>query len=541
MIQRQPHNTSPQPLTVGESYRKAIELLNAGRLDEARNICMSIVAVRPKQPDVHSLLGAIAYQNRDGAAAVAHLQKALKLDPDNLAIRLNLAKTHRDFGQWADAAKVFETVVKRTPDDSTVLYDLGKAYGHLDDYAKAAPYYRKALTGTAAPDIVETELATALLKLGEFTDAEAHYNAVLGRTPGFIPALINLAVLRDIQGRMDDALALFDTALMHDPNSVEAHFHHALALITRERLAEGWAEYVWRYQRPKATTLHDRFQIPYWQGEPLENRTFLVWTEQGLGDEILIASLVPDVLAQGARCTLVCTNRLAPLFRRSFPMVRILTREDMKTDAAASVTADFQASLSQLALYLRPTTASFPKRAGYLKVDTAQTEEIRRRYKQDSADRLVGIAWHSANPQASGEKSTPLPAWAEILRTPGYRFVSLQYGEHAHAHKALRDATGLALIVDKSIDPKTDLESFAAQVAAMDLVISVSNTTVHVAGALGVPVWTLVPASVGRIWYWFLDRTDSPWYPSMRLFRQQRGIDWSPTLHAIAQELKQWP
>ena len=541
MNQRQPDNTSPQSLTVGESYRKAVELLNAGRLDEAHNVCMSIVAARPKQPDVHSLLGAIAYQKRDDAAAVAHFRRALKLDPDNLAIRLNLAKTHRDFGQWADAAKVFETIVKRTPDDSAALYDLGKAYDHLEQYAAAAQHYRRALVGTAEPDIVETALATALLKLGEYAEADTNYNAVLGRTPGCIPALINLAVLRDIQGRMDDALALFDTALAHDPNNVEAHFHHALALIARERLAEGWAEYVWRYQRPRATTLHDRFQMAHWQGEPLEGRAILVWTEQGLGDEILIASMIPDVLARGARCILVCTNRLAPLFRRSFPTAQILTREDMKTAAAAAVSADFQASLSQLALYLRPTIASFPGRPEYLEADSEQTEEFRRRYKRDSTDRLVGIAWHSANPQASAEKSTPLPAWEDILRTPGYRFVSLQYGEHSGAYKALRDATGLSLIVDKTVDAKNDLERFAAQVAAMDLVISVSNTTVHFAGALGVPVWTLVPASVGRIWYWFLDRTDSPWYPTMRLFRQQRGIDWSPTLRAVARDLKQWP
>jgi len=213
----------------------------------------------------------------------------------------------------------------------------------------------------------------------------------------------------------------------------------------------------------------------------------------------------------------------------------------MKTDAAGAVIADFQASLSQLGLYLRPTAASFPKPHKYLEADAAQVAEFRQRYKQDSTDRIVGIAWHSANPQAGAEKSTPLTAWADILRTPGYRFVSLQYGEHAQAHKHLRAATGLALIVDKTVDAKNDLARFAAQVAAMDLVISVSNTTVHFAGALGVPVWTLVPASVGRIWYWFLDRADSPWYQSMRLLRQERDVDWSPVLHAAAESLRRWP
>jgi ADP-heptose:LPS heptosyltransferase len=283
------------------------------------------------------------------------------------------------------------------------------------------------------------------------------------------------------------------------------------------------------------------FDAPYWNGEPLKDGKFLIWTEQGLGDEVLLTSMIPDVLARGAQCTLVCTQRLAPLVQRSFPTIRVLTREDMKKDATPAQGADFQASLSQLALHLRPTIASYPRRASNLSADPAEVNELRQRYKQDSPDRLVGIAWHSANPQAGTEKSTSLVEWQEILRTPGYRFVSLQYGDHAAAYRQLKDATGLSLIVDRTVDSKKDLARFASQVAAMDLVISVSNTTVHFAGALNVPVWTLVPASVGRIWYWFLERTDSPWYPSMRLFRQNRDAGWAPILQSITQELKRWP
>jgi tetratricopeptide (TPR) repeat protein/ADP-heptose:LPS heptosyltransferase len=541
MNQRPTRDAQSQMPTIGDSYRMALELINAGRLEEALLVCRRILAARPQQPDVHKLLAAIAYQKRDGATAIKHFQRALKLGPNDADTQLNLARTYRDFGMWPEAAKAFEIAVKRSPTDSSNLYDLGKAYSNLDRHAEAIPYFQKALPGTDAPDIVQTALATAFLKCGQLEEAEAHYRSVLARTAGFIPALVNLAILRDIQGRMDDVLPILDTAISHAPDSVDVHYHRALALITRERLKEGWNEYIWRYKQPGATTLHDLFKAPYWSGEPLQDRHILIWTEQGLGDEILLTSMIPDVIARGARCTLVCTERLAPVFQNAFPAIKVLTRENMKKDAAPAMGADFQASLSQLGLHLRPTISSFPQGRRYLTTNPAEVSEFRTRYQQGSSDRLVGIAWHSANRDAGSEKSTSLTAWQEILRTPGYRFVSLQYGDHAAAYRELKNATGLSMIVDRTVDAKRDLARFATQVAAMDLVISVSNTTVHFAGALNIPVWTLVPSSVGRIWYWFLNRTDSPWYPSMRLFRQGHGASWEPTLHSIAQELKRWP
>jgi hypothetical protein len=149
----------------------------------------------------------------------------------------------------------------------------------------------------------------------------------------------------------------------------------------------------------------------------------------------------------------------------------------------------------------------------------------------------VGIAWHSAKAGAEHQKSVALEDWRPILSTPGATFVSLQYGEHAKAAKAVRESLGCDIILDRSIDGLKDIDNFAAQVAAMDHVVSVSNTTVHVSGGLGIPTSAMIPASYGRIWYWFLDRTNSPWYPAMQLFCQRRGEGWSPTIAAVADDL----
>ena len=389
-------------------------------------------------------------------------------------------------------------------------------------------------------NLVQTELAEAFLRKGDIRRADETYNAVLARAPAYAPALINLAVARDIQGRMDEALDLLKEAARVDPSNANAHAHLALTLLATEQFSEGWAEYIWRFRQTDTSTLHDCFDVPFWEGEPLKDRHLLIWTEQGPGDEILICSMVPNVLTLGARCTIVCTARLAALLKRSFPDVDIIHREHVVASTAKIPSVDFQASLSHLGRYLRPNIDAFPSQNPYLKADLKLADQLRANYQAGTDCTLIGISWHSANAKAEVEKSTSLNDWVNLLATPHLRFVNLQYGDHSDEIKTVKESTGTEIIFDSSIDPLTDLDRFAAQVMAMDLIISVSNTTVHIAGGLGRPVWTLVPTSVGRIWYWFLERPNSPWYSSMRLFRRNRESNWNTVISQVTQALALW-
>ena len=527
-------------MTVGQAFSQSITLMNAGRYAEAKKICEDIKRVRPLEPDVHNLLGGLAFKMGHAVEATTHFSRVLELKPDHNEARLNLARVLRDLQQWTEAATHFEHLASTAGNNADILMDCARVQVKAKQYDDAIRTFEKAIAVHPLADLVQTELAEAFLKKGDITNAEKNYTAILARTPTYPYALINLAVVRDIQGRMDEVLVLQEDAIRADPNNADAHTHHGLALLARERFTEGWDEYAWRFRRTHTTTLHDRFDMPYWEGEPLQGRHLLIWTEQGPGDEILIASMIPNVLAQGAKCTLVCTARLASLFRRSFPSVDILLREHIVAGTAKAPGADFQASLSHLGRSLRQGLPAFPSEGAYLKADPELTDHLRTGYQAGVDKPLIGISWRSANPAAESEKSTTLADWTDLLSIPDLRFVSLQYGHHTPEIEAAKKATGAEIIVDPSVDPLTDLDRFAAQVAAMDLVISVSNTTVHVAGGLGRPVWTLVPASVGRIWYWFLERTNSPWYPSMRLFRQNRGAGWTPVLSEVARALALW-
>jgi hypothetical protein len=241
---------------------------------------------------------------------------------------------------------------------------------------------------------------------------------------------------------------------------------------------------------------------------------------------------------RGAKVVLLCSPRMAPLFARSFPDVFVLAAGQQPHDPAAVQGLEFQASVGDLGAALRPSFDAFPPRKMLLKADAAQTGALRQRYQAAAPGNLLaGISWRSKNEEIETAKSIPLREWAPILTTPGVTFVNLQYGESAGELADARRETGVSVLTDPEVDPLVDLDAFAAQTAAMDIVISSSNTTVHMAGTLGRPTLALVPSNHGRLWYWFLERSDSPWYPSVRLFRQDQGLGWQPGMAAVADHL----
>jgi ADP-heptose:LPS heptosyltransferase len=199
-------------------------------------------------------------------------------------------------------------------------------------------------------------------------------------------------------------------------------------------------------------------------------------------------------------------------------------------------TADYQIGLADTAKWLRRSFSEFPRHSGYLKADRYMADLLRAKYTAGRIEKpLVGISWRTIqSAKVSTQKTIPLDRWGPILSLPGVTFVSLQYGECEEELRAAELEFGIRIIRDDAVNAMLDLDSLAAQVAAMDLVISTSNTTAHIAGALNVPTWTFVPQGYGSFWHWFLERTDSPWYPSVRLLRQTSRGDWQSALDKAA-------
>lgn len=516
-----------------DAFREALRLDALGRYAEAQKLCQQILKAAPKHADVLHLAGVVHFHAGKYDDAIHHLKEALKAKPDFTEAVKNLAKAYYRKAKWHELIQLLSA----QPVTADTLTQIGFAQEQLGDVETAVATYRRALDADAGAAEAHNNLGAILTRRGDVGAARGHLARALAAPTPPATALLNLAMLEEVAGDPVAAVATYDGILAADPENALVHFQRAMTLLSQGRFAEGWQEYAWRFRRPGARTLHEAFNVPYWAGEPLAGRKLVVWTEQGPGDEILLASMIRDVLAQGAELTLVCSPRLVPLFRRSFPTAQVVSTEKLQKAGKQ----DIQASFSHLGAALRPSFAAFPRTA-FLKPDDAKRADFRAAYQEgNSARKLVGIAWHSANPTAEAQKSAPLAQWAPILKTPGVTFVNLQYGDHTAEARDAEAAFGCKIITDTSVNSLKDIDGFAAQVAAMDDVVSVSNTTVHVAGALGVPTSVLVPKAFGKIWYWFLERGDSPWYPSLTLHRQNRSGDWADEIDAAARQIGRLP
>lgn len=472
-----------------------------GRLQDAEAGYRGVLKHDPKNHDALHLLGTIVAQKGKAEEGIGLIERALAVAPSSVEAHFNLANIFTRLSRLADAERHFRAA-----------FDL-------------RPSHADAANGVGG----------VLLRTARYDEAETWLNKALSLNPSSVSALNNMGSLMDAAGRFDETLGFYDRALAADPNDADAHQFKALALLVRGRLAEGWAEYAWRFKR--ITAFHGRFPFPIWKGEPLTGRKILVWTEQGIGDEILIASMIPDLLRMGARVVLLCSARLVDLFARSFPDLDLIPVGGAPAHSGVIADVAFQASMSDLGLQLRPSLDAFPPASAYLTTDPARTDALREKYKRAAGtDRLIGLSWRSKVPDGNTDKSIPLTQWAALLRAPGCTFVNLQYGDTAAEVAAVERDLGVRILTDRDVNPLGDIGPFAAQVAALDHVVTVSNTTAHVAGGLGVPASVLIPANSGRLWYWFLERTGSPWYPSLRLFRQQRS-GWEQTLNEVVSAL----
>lgn len=519
----------------------ALRHFQSQRFRSAEKACRRALKHEPNNADAHHLMAVLTARRGDNLTAVQHLKQAIALAPNNTEARYNLGKGYRDLGHHAEAISTFETVLLAWPTRADVWIDIGLARAQEGQTQSAAKAFDRAIELGADGPQVYSELGRVYLNLFAFDAAESALQHALTLDSDCSAAKINLAILRDNQGQAEQSIALYDALLVSQPNYDEVLYRRALALLQTEALADGWAAYASRHAWRHTQTCHGQIDAPMWSGEDLTEKSLLVWTEQGIGDEILLGSILPDLARLAGKVTIACSPRVAPLFARSFPTYRVVERTDTSLPIKEIGAVDFQASLTEIGAVLRPDMTCFSNPQPFLRVDTQRSQALRSKYSaHNSAWPVIGIAWRSASKGTSHQKSVDLHDLTALFRLKNAHFVSLQYGDSAAERAALEDQTGTRLIFDQDIDPLKDLDAFAHQVAAMDLVISTSNTTVHAAGGLGKTCWALIPEGTGRPWYWFRDHKQSPWYPAVHLYRQHKAGDWSTPLAHLNSDFEQW-
>jgi len=497
-----------------ESYRKALEL-------------------DPDFAEAWSNLGGALGASGDTSGEIGAYQRAVRIDPQLAPVWSNLGNALLEAGEIKDALSACKRAVELAPEFAAAWSNLGNALHEHGEHAEAVRACERALQ--LSPELAEawSNLGCALLEQGAIEQSLAAHRRALELQPRNTRAYYNLGITHERCLQFEAAADSYQRAIEIDPAFTAARLKLAYVHLRRGDLSDGWAEYEWRWRDADAPA--KRYDFASWNGDRRRGLKLLLWGEQGLGDRIIYASMIGELVEAGLRLTLETEPRLVTLMQRSFPGIQVVAEAGLPALARADF--DVQAPLGSLGRWLRPSFDAFPKRTAYLKVDAKLAGMFVAKLRRSTPEKVVGISWRSVNREIGAYKSSTLVDWVPILKTPGFSFVDLQYGDTADAREDLRQRYGLGITHLDDVDLYNDLEALAALCEACDLVITVSNVTAHMAGALGKPVWLLVPQWRGVLWYWFSGRSDSLWYPSMRIFRQSEPGAWRPLLDQVADEL----
>jgi tetratricopeptide (TPR) repeat protein len=402
------------------------------------------------------------------------------------------------------------------------------------DYEGAIDCYRRFLDQHPDDGTAYNDLGVALQRLGRYQEALVCYESCVGLTPACADAWYNAGSIHHVQGKVDLAETCYRNAIWADPGHPEAHRDYSmLRLVQGDYSEDVWSSFRRRRDCDGFVATLSRCPAPFWNGEPLAGKTVLVYGEQGLGDEILFASCYPDLIARARHCVIECEPRLEQLFRRAFPTATVIGRHREAELRATYGEIAYKVPCGDLPLHFRRGRDAFP-RIAYLSPNPAGVQSWRRALDNLGSALRVGISWRGGTARTfQALRSIELAKWAPLLRTPGVQFVSLQYGDCAEEIEGARQALGVDIRHwPQAID---DYDETAALVCALDLVITVTTSLAHLAGALGQTLWILTSASPR--WCYLAEGETMPWYASARLFRQGRPGAWDAVMDQAAAAL----
>lgn len=525
-----------QPANFNAWYNLGNVRIELGRLDDAAQAYQKTVALNPGMAVAWNNLGNVLKALGRLDEAEAAYQKSISAEPGNVDALFNLGEVQRSRGALADAVRTFEKVLDLNPNHGATLNNLGSVLRDMKHYDRSADLLRKAVLVSPDLPMGYINLGNTLRARGDYQEAQIHFEKALSLHPENPKALTNYGNLLQDMGLYDKAKARFEQALVYDPQSPEGHYNLGLFDLLCGNYKEGWPHFNKRWGLDDFIRGYPQTNIPLWQGQPLDGRKLLIWDEQGVGDTLLFASLIPDVINRGGDVKIMCDARLIPLFERAFAGVEAVPKTGGSEMMSGETDVDYHVPMGNLGGILRNEPSSFSGQSAFLRSDEPVVAELRNRYRTRPGDILVGIAWHSKGPDSGPRKSVALRDLMPVLEIPGISFVNLQYGDTEQERQQLRAETGVEIYNDKEIDQLKDLDGFASQVKAMDRIVTISNTTAHMAGALGVSASLMLCTT--PIWYWGPERADTPWYPSLDLYRQSVAGEWEKVIKSVAEDLK---
>jgi len=550
-----------EPDHLSERLRQAYNLHQAGRREEAKQQCQQILLEDPVNADALHLLGVMAFQTGQEEIAINLIKRSIVAAPRNVHAYNNLGLALEKQGLLAEAIDIYRRSIHLNSNQVGILVNLGNAWQKQGQLAEAIDAYLYAITLQPDNAQLHNDLASALQKHGSLDGAIHHYRLAIRLESGYTEAYNNLGLALQRKGLQEEAIAVFQRAIEYRPEIAVTYYNLSGALLIQGRATEavetyrrgiknnpnnailryycgiarlltgdfksGWAEHE---ERLKLDAFQRKDTIPHWDGSSLKGRTILLYAEQGIGDAIQFARFIPNIVELEAEVVIECHTELKPLLKQHQTAFGVNAIIDSESPADENIRSkcDFSLPLMSLAYILRVyDEVLLATRVLYLRAVGTRSIQI-----PDTQNLRVGIVWAGNSNHVNDQfRSIRLESLSVLFKLPDCDFYSLQVGQPAEELAQIQSKIEI-------VDLGQHLRHFADTVAIidqLDLVISVDTSVAHLAGAMGKQIWTLVPAKPD--WRWQLKRTDSPWYPTMQLFRQIKLGQWSDVITKVKSEL----
>ncbi len=496
-----------------KEFENAIELYSQALITDINN------------PVVYFNIGNCYLETQNFEKAIQNFETTLTLEPQHQGAINNLGLVYYKLKKLDISLRYFNKALELFPKNAICYLNIGNIYRDLKKYDLATLFYKKTLEIDSGVKLAYVYIADVLCDTGKSEEAEFYYNLATGDKASKAFSFTNLSLDMMVQRRFKEALRYCNVALTVDENIPEVHYNKSHIYLLQENFEKGWAEYEWRLKRPDYPQRN--FKKPFLQSENIDGKIILVIGEQGLGDSIQFVRYLPMLKKKGAVVIFECNKQLTFLFKNLKGIDKLVEKNENKEP---EFKYDYHIPLLSLPFYFGTTIDNIPKETKYIYVTPSLADSWEKELLGKNNFR-VGIVW-AGSPTHTNDKnrSCSLEMFLPFLSVPGVDFYSLQKGSASNQANSFKKQ-----VIDIANKIQT-LEDTAAIISNLDLVITIDSSIAHLAGSLGKSVWVLIPFLPD--WRWMLDRTDSPWYPTMKLFRQQKPGQWNDVVRKIKNNLE---
>jgi tetratricopeptide (TPR) repeat protein len=497
----------------------------------------SIITANPKDYNAYYNLASFQQKQKKYTKSLENYSKVLELDENNLNAIYNIGNILIDIKDYLNAVEYFKKVIEFQPNSDDALNNFGFLQMELGNHELAIKYLNKAIS-------INSNNLSALNNLGKVYEKKFMYlkaidffDAAIRLKPDFPETYSNRGVIFKELKMYESALSNFDKAILLDSQHTEARYNKAILLLQMQQLATGWYLYQWRWDIKTEFSKKLETNIPAWDGLTFGNQVkILFWAEQGIGDEIFYYGMLSNFTKINAQVTVSADVRLHSLFKRSMPEIEFIDKKEIMR-VCDEIVFDYQApigdighlcSVAKLMLHKSPKS--------FLKINNSRSSDFKNKNYYLSDKFVCGISWKSTNKDIGAVKSINLIDLFPLLSIENVEFISLQYGSSADEIEFVEKSIGRKIHTIGDLDIFNDIDGLTSLISICDCVVTTSNITAHLTGAIGKKGMVLVPYSKGKIWYWHSGEGQSFWYPSLELVSQSKMNDWTDPIN----KCKEW-